>query len=101
MKKKLALIFIYYKDKIFYGIEEAMNFFDVSKANIINNLKGITSTLNTKSFGKVKLLWKLNKDFGRLYMKVYGLSADKLEEEAKQELNIEVNSEITQGSESL
>lgn len=100
-EKKLALIFIYYKDKIFYGVKEAMDFFDVSKANIINNLKGITSTLNTKSFGKIKLSWKLNKDFGRLYMKVYGLSADKLEEEAKQELNIEVNSEIAQGSESL
>ena len=34
-------------------------------------------------------------------MKIYGLSADKLEEEAKKELNIEVKSEIAEGSESL
>ena len=100
-KNKLALINIYYNNKVFYGIEEASNFFNTSKANIVNNLKGVTSTLNTKEYGKVKLSWSLNKKFCRLYLKIYGLSADKLEEEAKKELNIEVNSEIAKGSESL
>ena len=58
------------------------------------------STLDVvKMLRKVKL--KVNKKFCRLYLKIYGLSADKLEEEAKKELNIEVNSEITKGSESL
>lgn len=52
-----------------------------------------------KMLRRVKL--KVTKKFCRLYLKIYGLSADKLEEEAKKELNIEVNSEITKGSESL
>lgn len=52
-----------------------------------------------KMLRRVKL--KVNKKFCRLYLKIYGLSADKLEEAAKKELNIEVNSEITKGSESL
>ena len=50
-----------------------------------------------KMLRRVKL--KVNKKFCRLYLKIYGLSADKLEEEAKKELNIEVNSEIAKGSE--
>lgn len=52
-----------------------------------------------KMLRRVKL--KVNKKFCRLYLKIYRLSADKLEEEAKKELNIEVNSEIAKGSESL
>lgn len=100
-KKHLALIKIFYKDKVLYGVEEAANYFEVSKINIINNLKGKTSLLETKNFDKIKLTWKINEEHSRLYAKTYKLSAGKIEEIAKKQLNIEVNSEIAKGSESL
>lgn len=81
--KHLSLLKIYYRDKILYGVEEASNYFKVNKLNIINNLKGKTSLLETKEFGKIKLTWKINEEHSRLYAKTYKLSADKIEEIAK------------------
>ena len=99
--KHLSLLKIYYGNKILYGIEEASNYFKVNKLNIINNLKGKTSLLETKEFGKIKLTWKINEEHSRLYAKTYKLSADKIEEIAKKQLNIEVTSDITKGFEVL
>lgn len=82
--KHKALIIIHYNDYVFYGVEEAALFFNVTKTNIINNLKGITKNLNTKDFGKIKLTWEINKEHGRLYMKTYGLSAGEIEESVKE-----------------
>lgn len=99
--KHLSLLKIYYGNKILYGVEEASNYFKVNKLNIINNLKGKTSLLETKEFGKIKLTWKINEEHSRLYAKTYKLSADKIEEIAKKQLNIEVTPDITKGFEVL
>lgn len=46
---------------------------------------------------KVVKRWRLNPENCRLYMKVYGLPTDELEEKAKKQLNIELTDSIAQG----
>lgn len=90
-EKHFALLKIFYGDKIFYGVKETAEYFGVNKTNVINNLKGKTSLLETKNFGKIKLTWKINEEHCRLYAKTYKLPVGKIEEIAKKQLNIEVN----------
>lgn len=73
----------------YFGVEDAANKLGIKKANVINNLKGVTKTITVNN-KKLKLTWKLNREHCRLYVKTYGLSTDELEEQAKKELNIEL-----------
>ena len=96
----LIILYIDGNDTPFYGIDELSKHLNVNRTNIINNIKGVTKTITTEKYGKIKINWKLNKEHCRLYMKIYGLSADEIEENPfSTEDNIELTSEITQGSE--
>ena len=46
--KHKSLLIIRYNEFKFYGITEAANFFEVTKTNVINNIKHITKSLTTK-----------------------------------------------------
>lgn len=85
--KKKALLIIFDGTDTYYGVKEASEKLQVPKGNIINNIKGKTKTVNTIK-GNIKLNWKLNNDFSRLYVKTYGLSTGELEGRAKEELNL-------------
>lgn len=88
--KNKNLLIISDGQNTYNGIQEASDKLGVKKANIINNLKGKTKVLTINKEHKVKLTWTLNKEHCRLYVKTYRLSVDELEEQAKQELNIEL-----------
>lgn len=82
--KHKALLILTYGENVFWGIKDAAEQLGVCRKNIINNIKGITKTLTTPQFGKIKLNVSLNKEHGRLYVKTYGLSADEIEESVKE-----------------
>lgn len=86
-KKKKNLLVISDGEHIFQGIQEAADYFNTRKTNIINNLKNITKFLTISKEHKIKLTWNLNSEHCRLYVKTYGLSTDELEKAAKSEIN--------------
>lgn len=92
-----ALLIININGVEVFGVKAAADYLEVNSTNVINNLKGSTLCVNSKKFGKIKLTWRLNPENCRLYMKVYGLPTDELEEKAKKQLNIELTDSIAQG----